>query len=162
MNQNKDMNNMLRYKFSYVFLVILTLLLFTSCRNRTKLVTVTETETVIVERIDTVFVLQGDSIRNVKPLAPIDFTKGFTHTVNHDLATVVITFDAEAEELITDVVVHDRDVEVEMERTTTTTERKKERVVTVEKPTIRGLWWKIPFLCVAFFFIGYGVAIMRR
>ncbi len=153
---------MIRSKLSYVFLVILTLLSFTSCRNRTKLVTVTETETVVVERVDTAFVLQGDSIRDVKPLAPIGFAKGFTHTVNHELATVVITFDAEAEELVTDVVVHDRDVDIEMERTTTTTEKKKERIVTVEKPSIRGLWWKIPFLCIAFFFIGYGASIMRN
>jgi hypothetical protein len=149
------------YKFSYVFLLCLTLLFITSCKNKTKIVTVTETTTVVVERIDTVIVIQGDSTRDVKVLTPIELSTGFVHTVKNDLAKVVISFDAQSGELTTDLVVEDREVDVKMERTTTTTEKKRERSVVTEKPRQRGLWWKIPLLCLACFFIGYGVAIFR-
>lgn len=143
-----------------ITLILLLVLSLASCRNRSKIVTVTETNTVITERIDTVVVIKGDSLRDVLPLSPIDFTKGFTHKIEKDIATVNITFNPETNELTTDVVIPDKEVEVEMERKTEVNERKRDVVRTVERP--KRPWWHTLLLCAFFFAFGYFACSVRK
>lgn len=147
-------------KATNILILILVILTFASCRNRSRIVTVTETKTVVVERIDTVLVFVGDSTRDVRPLTPKDLSLGFEHVVKNDLATVTIVFDAQTNEMTTDLVVHDREETVQAERTTETSTRERNVVRNVE--VVRRPWWHTLLIGLGCFLAGFYVAMVRQ
>lgn len=136
-----------------LIMAALAAIFFSSCKNKKEIITVIEKETVVVERVDTVIVFKGDSIRNIQPLS---LSKGLTHEIKHDLAIIRIEIDTASGELITDVIIKDREETVQIERTTTQRESFSQTVNESVKPCDcpRGLWWKIPLLCIVSFIIG--------
>jgi hypothetical protein len=133
--------------------VAIAAIFLSSCKNKKEIVTVIEKETVVVEKVDTLIIFKGDSIRNIQPLS---LTKGFIHEVKHDLATIRIEIDTSSGELTTDVIISDREETVQIDRTTTKKESFNQTVNESVKPCDcpSGLWWKIPLLCIVSFIIG--------
>lgn len=110
-------------------------LLLSGCCGSRRTVERWNTVTEVVERVDTVFVVHGDSVRQVLPL---NLSRGFAHVVDHDLARVTIYIDTVSGTLTSDVVVHDRVVPYSFERVSTVTS--KGRRVDVERT--RSVWWR--------------------
>ena len=138
-----------------IVLGILVILTLASCRN-TKAIT-TEVKEVIttVERIDTVYVVEPDTVLF---RVPVEVIADKPKTFETDRQKVTVAIDTKTGELVVDAQIKEVEVPIEMERTTTTEREEKVREKTKEAPKNRGLWWKIPLLAVICFVIGvfYG------
>lgn len=118
--------------------MILGIVVCTGCRTKEVIVEKWSERTVEVLKIDTVVVVEGGHISEVTPLSLLGH--GLVHKIEHDLADIHITIDTLKNTLRTDIIVHDREVEIEAEKITTT-DREWTREQSTKKPTKRVSWW---------------------
>lgn len=129
---------MKKVEFWAVSAVILAIVVSTGCRTKEVIVEKWSERVVEVVKIDTVVVVDGGHISEVTPMSLLGH--GIVHRIDHDLADIHITIDTLKNTLRTDIIVHDREVEIKAEKTTTT-DRKFTREQSTKKPTRRVSWW---------------------
>lgn len=140
-------------KAKYIIVLFLVSLTFASCKNRSKIVTTTVTETTVTEVIDTVVTIAADTLIAVIPLEKLEKPQVFETEVQR----TVVSFNPKTGNVTVQSEVKEREVPVEMRRTTVTKEEKKvkEKASTFPDKLIRSLWWKMPLALVLAFCIGY-------
>lgn len=137
-----------------ILIAVLVILTLASCRNTKNITSEVKEVVTIVERIDTVYVVEPDT---ASFRVPVEVIADKPKTFETERQKVTVAVDTKTGELVVDAQIKEVEVPIEIERTTTTEREEKVRTKTKEAPKSRGLWWKIPLLAIVCFVVGFGL-----